>query len=157
MWVIYILIIVLSAYLGFFVYQRLKNKRDYFKSLLDFLDRFNQNVAFVQSSFPEFILNFSSISADFKLTLNSILKHGFENNSEVFFPDYITKEEKSLIINIICSIGVLNQEMEQDHIRKSRYEVDELYKKSKEQFEKYGALSIKLGFILGILLVILLI
>lgn len=153
---VYCAIVALSYYLGYIVNLNLKKKKEYFKSALQFLERFKQNVSFTQKSLSEFIKGFNSFSKEFSETLNSFCVLRFNEEQHIKVPQFLTNEEKQSIKNMLCLIGFQNEYTEMEHLENSKFVIEEYYTLSKNKYEKYGSLFIKLGLLLGFLIVILL-
>ena len=115
------------------------------KKLLTFIDRFLINVN---------DKNFSQLLYNFKL--NIIQKKSFDFDS-LFNNIYIlNRQEKESIFQLLSKLGRVNVYSQNDFIEKFLIYCNDYYNSSKNDCLMYSSLYTKLGFVFGVLLVIVL-
>lgn len=155
--ILYIIIVFTSTYIGYLIYKKLLNKVNYYKSLILFLESYKRNVSFSQDSLSEFILKFDCQSTLFKETLLGYLTRIKEDKKNIIFPDFISNYEEQELTLLFDALGKTDELGQVSLAENGKVKFEECLATYQEKFNKNGTVSIKLGFLLGLLLVILLI
>lgn len=154
--VLYILVIILSSFIGVMISQTLKKRYLYFKELCDFLDYYKQNLIYLQNSMSDLVLSAANKTTELKETLVSFNKFIQGEKLVLNFPPYLNKEQKGLVENIFERLGSGDFTLELDKTEKARFEVSRQGEYHKNIYDKYGGVAIKISVLLGIMLVIIL-
>jgi len=155
--IFYTAIIAFSVLLGFFYYESLKKKKDYFKSVVDFLFAYKNNICYLQKNLPELIETLAPVSQDFLSTISSFKEKLKKEEQVLFLPQYLTILEKEELTDMFNNLGLSDSITQLDFVSRTINLQESHLKEAEDKFKKYAPLSIKLALALGILLVILLI
>ena len=146
---LYLALIIGSLLFGVFEAQKLTKRVKFFDDFVEFLTRYSLNLSYKQDSLPEVIKNFGEErSGDFSL----FIREAHETNNL----DYLKPEERKFVENAILSLGNADQITEENKVSGLLTQSVELQKKIKSYKDKYAGIYIKLSFLVGLLLVILL-
>lgn len=153
--VISISVVIGFVYLGFSTRNILKQRVEFFDEIDRFINEFKVNVSFIQLGFNDFIKNFQTKSVDFgKLLKMCALDYTIENQKNFYM--CITANELELIKKFFASIGKTDVDNQLKELEFFKTQMDQLNTKSKNAYTRYASLSIKLGVLLGVLVVIIL-
>lgn len=146
-----ILIILSSSLLGFLIYLNYSSKRKTYGYLVNFCDTCLLEIKFNKNNFKKIIeKNLDSYNQEMKKILSSYLDKE-EYNSKLF-----KKNEVVSIQNFINSLGKKDLDGEVQNLNKYRELFEQNFKKSKEDEQKKGVVSLKLFIVVGMLLGIML-
>ena len=117
-----------------------------------FLKVYEENISFRQDSLKDVSQKFlEDCKSEFGLILRqSIL---LEDEHKI---DCLTLKEISFIKQLLFSLGKCDKDTEMQQVKHLQFLVNERVDKTKEAKEKYSMLSIKISFLIGLLLVVLL-
>lgn len=153
--VISISVIIGFIYLGFSTRNILKQRVEFFDEMDRFINEFKVNVSFIQLGLNDFIKNFQTKSIDFNKLLKMFVSDGDIESQKNFYL-CITPAELDTIKQFFASIGKTDVDNQLKELEFFKTQMDQLNKKSKNAYSKYASLSIKLGVLLGALVVIIL-
>ncbi len=146
-----ILIILSSSLLGFLIYLNYSSKRKTYGYLVNFCDTCLLEIKFNKNNFKKIIeKNLDSYNQEMKKILSSYLDKE-EYDSKLF-----KKNEVVSIQNFINSLGKKDLDGEVQNLNKYRELFEQNFKKSKEDEQKKGVVSLKLFIVVGMLLGIML-
>ena len=150
-------IVLLCTYIGWCSYSRLKRRYKFYNSYIKFLDRFSQNLSFRQDSLRDIVETFIDERDEFA----KILKMHFFLKDPKQLPacklEYLSQNEIMEVKQFLNCLGNSDVFTQQDFVAKERLAISIKETETKENFKKYGAMSIKLGVLVGAFIVILLI
>ena len=160
----YILIIVLIAcctYIGIGVSKYYSKRRYFFSDLVLFMDKLRLDISFSKEKIGVIIKNFQEGSRVFeKLKVNflNILENNHFDEKKLFEGINILKEnEKTTLTIFFKSLGRFDSINQTNQIKVFKEEIKKLESNCINQYQKFGSLSIKLGFIVGVLLALILV
>ena len=146
-----ILSIVISVKIGADKAKKDKSAYDYFNGLVNLCDKILSDLSYKKSNIDK-LLSIKLQSKDLNDTLNYYLK-----SNELKFPDYISVDERFLIEDIFNSLGKVDSLSQIKNLEASKIELIKITKEKYEKYKKFNTLFIKLGFISGLLVFVLVI
>lgn len=150
--VLYCSLVFACVWLGVSQAKRLSARHKFYVDMMAFLKSYEENLSFRQDNFKDLANRLlTNEENDFNLYLASVV-----SNQEVKKLDYLSEKEIRYATSIINGLGKTDQETDEQTTKHYQFMVEELIKKTKEAKEKYSGLSIKISFLIGLLLVILL-
>ena len=154
--ILYVLVVVSSTMFGVVISSNMKKKSCYFKELIGFLDSYKQNISYLQKPMKELIEYELSKHKELSITLKSFIENRLDKNAKLELPFYLNTSQKQLIEKTFYNLGTLDANSEIDRIEKARIEIKTEEELSKNTYEKYGSAVVKIGLLLGLMVVILL-
>lgn len=150
--VIYILIVSLSLCCGFVIATMLKKKYQFYKSFVELLDAYKINLNFLQLSMREFIDRETKTKPQLQIIKDILFG---EKKIQIGCQMFLKQEELDEILKFVCGMGQLNCESELEKTEKAKLVFFEKQNKCKLNYDRYGSASIKIGLLVGLLIVIL--
>lgn len=143
-----ILITTLSTFIGYLFSNKFTKRKKYYKSFQTFNDKVKNEISFSKNS----ILNLLVDEDDFYNNLTLAFK-----GQKIIKPYYLNNDEFEFFKKYSESIGRSDKTTQMELINKFKENIDKYYNESKENEKKYKTLFIKLGFLIGLIVFILLI
>ncbi|MBO5926316.1 MAG: hypothetical protein J6Q38_01995 [Clostridia bacterium] len=135
-----------------------KNKADakkecyfYFQNMLFLCDKIISDLSYKKSNLYE-ILNYKYSSNEFIKTVNSFIKR-----NPLYVPEFLSFEESMFVQNYFSSLGTLDSNTQIKNLEAFKDEIKKIYNEKYQDFKKYYTLFMKLGFVSGLTLFILVI
>ena len=128
----------------------IKNEYLYFNGLVNFCDKVLSDLSFKKSKL-EYLLTLEFNSKDLNLTLSTF------KNEKIIFPAYLNKDEEFLIIDFLTSLGKSDVESQIKNVIAFKKEFIKISNEKYERYTKTNKLFVKLGFVSGLLIFILVI
>ncbi|MBR2377369.1 MAG: hypothetical protein IKA85_06360 [Clostridia bacterium] len=128
----------------------IKNEYLYFNGLVNFCDKVLSDLSFKKSKL-EYLLNLEFNSKDLNLTLSTF------KNEKIIFPAYLSKDEEYLIIDFLTTLGKSDVESQIKNVIAFKKEFIKISNEKYERYTKTNKLFVKLGFVSGLLIFILVI
>ena len=128
----------------------IKNEYLYFNGLVNFCDKVLSDLSFKKSKL-EYLLTLEFNSKDLNLTLSTF------KNEKIIFPAYLSKDEEYLIIDFLTSLGKSDVESQIKNVIAFKKEFIKISNEKYERYTKTNKLFVKLGFVSGLLIFILVI
>jgi len=144
------LIISCFIYIGYSINLYYKNRCVFYKNLIDFLNIYENEISFNKNNIYSILENHS-----FGKVLDHFLK-GYLN-CNIIYPKYILETETKEINNLLDSLGKKDIDGEIQNIKNFKLKFEHFYKSCSDDYKKKGKLSLKLSFVLGLIVTILLI
>lgn len=144
-----ILIVFCFIYIGYSINRHYKVKNDFLKNFLDFICVYENEIQFNKNNLIN-IIKSHSFGKYFDNFLNDYI------TSKTSIPSFILDNEKIEIETFLNSLGKKDIDGEIKNLKMYKMKFEIIYQKSCEDLKK-GKLSLKLSFVLGLLLAILLI
>ena len=147
---ILVTIVFCFVYIGYSIKLYFKNRNNFFKSLLDFVSIYKNEISFSKDSLKR-ILDTHRFEKDFDKFIRdfSILK--------IDYPKYILDNEKLEINKFLDSIGTKDIDGEIQMVNSFENKFKLVFENTTTDLVKKGGLALKLSLVLGLLLAILLI
>lgn len=145
-----VLIVFCFIYIGYSINRHYKNRNDFFKSFLDFFCVYENEIQFNKNN----LINIMQ-SHSFGKILDNFINNYITSNTK--FPNFILENERKEIEKFLDSLGKKDIDGEVQNLKNYKLKFETIYKKSCDDLKKKGSISLKLSFVLGLLLAILLI
>ncbi len=143
--------ILVSVKIGIDLAQKDKNSYVFFNELVALCDKILSDLSYKKSNIDK-LLAWKFQSNDLNVLLNSYLKR-----KKLVFPKYLSVNEKFLIEDIFSTLGKVDTSSQIKNIEAFKSELVTITKEKYEKYKKFNTLFIKLGFIGGLLVFILVI
>ena len=152
-----VLIVFICVYTGYKLTQKYKKRKNFFFSLKDFNRKMISEVSFSKKNLLKIIdetdynSEFSLLLKDFKL---SLLNKGKTERKYLWF---LTEDEVKEVDYYLSNLGKTDKETLILYLKKCDEVFSEKLKKSEDDNKKYGSLYIKMGFLCGIMIFVIII
>ena len=145
--------LVLCTFLGAFYAKKYTNRKNFYMNFSSFNSKIKNEVAFTQNSIVSISKNISFETNDF----NDCVKKVFCDNTPFEFDKkYITKDEIEYFSSYLKTIGTSDRETQIQYIESASKYLNEKLAKAEENEKKYKKAYVKLGFLIGLILLIVL-
>lgn len=157
-----IAIVAFTTFCGYLLGKKYRRRKDFFSQLYDFNERFLNEIAYYRRPLKEFFSKFS-YKGDFEKLLyiyaENIDKQTLtaDNMLENADFDFLRKEEKSVVGDYFYMLGKGDSSSQKTFFSSVKTNVTALRDTATAESKKYGDLFVKLGFLCGLLILILLI
>ena len=119
--------------------------------MLFLCDKIISDLSYKKSNLYE-ILNYKYSSNEFIKTVNSFIKR-----NPLYVPEFLSFEESMFVQNYFSSLGTLDSNTQIKNLEAFKDEIKKIYNEKYQDFKKYYTLFMKLGFVSGLTLFILVI
>lgn len=143
---------VISAFLGFIFSARFKESSEFWDEFLSWHKKIKAEITFSQRSLPEI---FNSTEKD-DLFL-SIAKGFFDTHTIYPKPTFLSKDEYTFLIKYLDSLGTTDKNSQLDFLNSMENELNDFKNAAEIKNKKFRPLYIKLGFLLGLIVFILIV
>lgn len=147
-----ILLLTLSTIIGYTFSQKYKKRQDFFNDFEKFNKNLLNEVGFRQKPL-RLVLSSVKNENDFYILTEKYLS----NEKSNFNLNYLKKEEIDLYNNFLLEIGVGDVETQTKILKSYESKLFDIAKSTAEEYKKYHTLYIKIGFLIGLILFIMLI
>lgn len=159
--VIGVVLCACSIYIGYGIRRYYRVRADLYRDLIIFIDRLIDEISFIKPPLAKIIGEFSAGKGELSRLLGAF---GMQMQSAGSLSAiqltacvrslYMTAKERELFVNMLLGLGTMDSvtQLHNLHNFKSRFEV--INKDSDEKLRTVGALSFKLGVLMGILAMI---
>lgn len=146
-----IILLIICVFIGYIKSNKYYYRRVFYEDFLRFNDKLKQEVAFKQCTIKS-ILDSENIDTDFI----ACVKNVFLNNNEFSFnQSYLTENEIRYYSDYLSKIGVGDKSLQINFLQSVNEEVGKIQNQCVSDEIKYKKLYIKLGFFIGLILLIL--
>ena len=151
--VLYATLVFACVWFGVAYSKKLHARYSIFHDLYQFLKVYEDNLSFRQDNLKDLVSRFiEDNKSDLSNIINTILIQGQAEQKN----DYLTTKELVFIQDVLSSLGRSDKDTELQQVRHLQFMVNSRVQTAKATKEKYSTLSIKIGFLIGLLLVVLL-
>ena len=159
-----IAIICFTTFCGYFFAQKYRRRKDFFRQLCEFNERFLSEITYYRRPLPDF-----AASYEYKGDFHNLLTNYFQIAKEqqgirLSFSQgmldnvgltFLRKEEKSIVEDYFLMLGKGDSASQKMYFTATKENLKKICAQSELDCKKYGDLYIKLGFLFGLLLLIL--
>ena len=124
---------------------KLKQRVEYYSSLLYMLNHLISELEFLKRPIVDCV-NLEYKSKYFAKTVYSI----FFSESGAYFPSFLSEDEIFKLKNLFQSLGKSSSESQKIMLNSNICEFNKIYKELDDQFKKNYSVYIKVGFLMGI-------
>ena len=146
-----ILIVSLSTFLGYLISQKYTDRLKFYEDYIKFNDALISGITFTSKTVIDLI------DKENKRYFNSELKEYFLGEKSIENGNFLQKSEKEYLKNYLSQIGNKNKQMQLEYVNIVKIDLNKEREKAKIELKKYKTLYVKLGFLIGIMIFILLI
>lgn len=152
--VLCVTLVVLCALAGFMLTKKYKFRKIFMYDLYTFNERLISEVNFTRMPLSVFFTKYE-YGTDFTLLLEKIKNQNFESVQVEY--RYLTIKQKQITEEYFTMIGKSDWKSQSDYLKNVRAELDKEKTETYEEYKKFLSLYVKLGFLLGLVLAILLV
>ena len=156
------LIVAFTSFCGYVFAKKYRKKKNFFIQMKEFNERFLSEVAYYKRPIGDFIAQFSyegEFSELLERFFTRLKSDGEEKLSEEDFSDYpfLTKDERAFIADYFLMLGRGDSASQKAYFSAQKPVLEQYKTSSVETCKKYGDLYIKLGFLLGLAILVLIV
>ena len=148
-----ILFVAVSVLTGYLLSIKYTERKKFFSDFYSFNKRYIECVSFSGDSLKKLLTEYRSESSDFYRYITEY----FENKNAVFTKKYLNPDELRFLEEYAKDLGRSDYETEKKKANLSLDKINEKKEKSAADEKKYRPLLIKLGFLFGTIIFILII
>lgn len=150
-------IVALTSFIGYLLAKKYRQRKDFFLQFYEFNERFLTELAYRRRPIREFVSSYA-YRGDFNFLLVEFFS-GIEERDAFDLPDltFLSKEEKSFIFDYFSMLGRGDSLSQKGYFSSVKETLSSHVKSSANACKRYGDLYIKLGFLCGLLILILII
>ena len=147
-----IIAVSLCVMLAWLLTRKYRLRMQFYYNLNLFNERLVNEVSYTKIPLPAFMVN-----GDFKRMLEVKRDARFDNGDEGCDIEYLSEDERKFLGDYFRMIGKSDAASQKTYLSAMREEIAEKKQKSEELYRKYFSLYIKLGFLAGLILVVLIV
>ena len=148
-----IIIILLSTIIGYNLSLKFDKRKKYYQDFCAFNKKLQTEISFTKASVVRIIENIDNKQGDFNLLINNLI---FNMNYQINY-NYLQKEEKEFILDYVKSITDVDEITLKKYVETAIQKLNEDYVKAVNDEKKYKSLYVKLGFLFGLIVFIIII
>lgn len=131
---------------GFVLSDKFVKRNKFFKDFLNFNKKLISEVSFGQKKLSDIMKDFSC-DGDFKKAISKFCPN-------TVLPKYLNEEEKALLIDYVNGVGKKDKDTQLKELAEINTKLTELSEQTEKDLKKYKPLYIKLGFLTGLAILI---
>ena len=157
-----IAIIAFTTFCGYFLARKYRQRKLFFTQLKEFNERFLNEIAYYRRPIGEFIAGYA-----YQGEFNGLLQGFFSNIGAYSSIDrrlfdlseytFLTKEEQSVAEDYFLMLGKGDSASQKSYFSSVKETLSKLQTESENTCKRYGDLYVKIGFLCGLLILILII
>lgn len=151
-----VMAVTLCVMLAWLLTRKYRLRMMFYYNLHLFNERLVNEVSYTKIPLPAFMEKYT-FSGDFKRMLEVKRDARFDNGDEGCNMDYLSEDERKFLGDYFRMIGKSDAASQRTYLSAMREEITEKKQKSEELYRKYFSLYIKLGFLAGLILVVLIV
>ena len=149
-------IIAFFTFCGYFLSKKYRQRKVFFRQLYDFNQRFLNEIAYYRRPIQEFI-SMHSYQDEFDILLQTYLSSLKDYTFDLTSYTFLRTEEQSFLLDYFRMLGKGDSSSQKAYFSSVNDRLDKLKTTSEEEGKKYADLYIKLGFLCGLFILILII
>ncbi len=149
-----IISLIISTSIGFFLSKRYTLRKKFYYDFFSFNKTLKTEISFAQNSLLSFIENNKSNSSIFYVNLYRVF---IEKNKVDIDENLFSKEEISFFEVYLNSIGASDKQTQLSLLDSTEVKLNNMLKNCEDEEKKYKSLYVKLGFLIGLIVLILII
>lgn len=155
-------LVVFGSFCGYFLARTYRKRRLFFAQFQEFNERFLTEISYSKRPLADFFAgfqydgSFACLLTDF---YNSIESWGENGRDVLNMPDYdfITKQEKTMLFDYFLMLGKGDTISQKGYFSTLKLELSKLQNETEIANKRYGDLYVKIGFLCGLLILILIV
>lgn len=154
-------IVAFSSFIGYLLAGKYRQRKLFFKQYREFNERFLSEITYYKRPLGEFLTKvhykgeFQTLLQDFY----TFLKQSLTSDQALNLSEYtfLTKEEIATLEDYFQMLGKGDSISQKSYFSAMKEDIQKFYLSAENAYKKYADLYIKLGFLCGLMIVILLI
>jgi stage III sporulation protein AB len=152
--------VCLCTCFGYLLAGNYRNRKQFYKHLFDFNERFLNEIAYYKRPLGEFIAKyrytgyFQEVLQAFQWQLSNQSLHTGVDFKQLQF---LKREETEFLGDYFQMLGKGDSSSQKSYFTAMKDEIGKRYNAAEKEYNKYGDLYIKLGFLCGLFLLILIV
>lgn len=157
-----IAIVAFGSYCGYVFAKKYRKRKLFIAQLKEFNERFLSEVSYYRRPIGEFISKYA-YKGEFQIFLQNFFAEidelsQSEHRSITFDAcEFLKNEDKNLIEDYFKMLGKGDSASQKTYFSAAKERLSKVYVEAESEYKKYGDLYIKLGFLCGLLVLILMI
>ena len=159
-----VVIVCITTFSGKLLAGKYRRRKDFFVQMSEFNNRFLTEVSYYKRPLLEFFESFT-YHGEFQELLEevisakkgSIVTKGWSKGIDFSPFSFLTADEKALISDYFLTIGKGDSGSQKTYFSGMNETLNSLRKRCEEEGKKYGELYLKLGFLLGLAILVLIV
>lgn len=149
---------VITAFIGYLISAKYSSERDFWKTFVFTHKRIKNEVAFSQKPIPEILSVGNSEDKSENSDIFSLAVKNYINGEETPVKvKFLTAEQNEFFSDYLSNLGKTDKKSQLDFLNSAEERLYYYEKKSDERCKRYRPLFVKLGFLFGLILFILLV
>ncbi len=155
-------IIAFTSFCGYLLTKKYRRRKQFFSQLFEFNERFLAEITYYRRPLRAFVSAYTYRGEFQELLLDYFAETS--NQGHVFIEridnseyDFLKKEEKRTVYDYFSMLGKGDSNSQKNYFTSVKETLSKLKKEAEENNKKYGDLYVKLGFLCGLLILILVI
>ena len=155
-------IVVFATFCGYLLSKKYRQKKVFFQQFKEFNERFLSEITYYRRPIQEFVSGYR-YQGEFQVLLEeffSTMETRAANDQKVFnLPEYhfLTAEEKVFVIDYFSMLGKGDSLSQKGYFSSVKETLAKLQMESEKDCKRYGDLYVKIGFLCGLLILILIV
>ena len=155
-----LMIVGFTSFCGYFFTQKYRKRKLFLTQLFEFNERFLSEISYYRRPLGEFFAKYA-YKSEFHQFLEGYLENiksktgGVENILELENFSFLTKEEKSVLSDYFQMLGKGDSASQKAYFSSVKERLSKLQNEAIAAHKRYGDLYIKLGFLCGLFILIL--
>ncbi len=154
-----VVIVAFTSFCGHFLAKKYRQRKDFFKQLREFNDRFLSEIAYYRRPIRDFVATYS-YQGEFGELLEEYLSSLDEREKILTTTEkysFLTEEERHTVEDYFLMLGKGDSSSQKGYFSSVKDRLQELQQSAEHSAKRYGDLYVKLGFLCGLLILILII
>ena len=147
-----IICLTLCIYIGHNLSKKYVKRRMFFSDFSDFNKKVKNEISFSKNTLIDIIKDFSNKNDIFYLQTRNY----FDNKKIVFDDKLLSEQEQSFFKKYLDNLGNLDKTTQIDYLKLVDKEIEDKKSTAILEEEKYKKLYLKLGFLIGLIMLIML-
>ena len=143
-----ILCVIVCSLIGKILSEKFQKRKDFFSELNNLNQKLKSEITFKQSSLRDIIDNLNNE------TLKSYLVECVFNKNQTINVVFLSNDENDFIRDYAANLGVFDRNSQLSFLTSVDAQIQTYYKTSREEEQKYRKLYIKLGFLFGLIIMV---
>ena len=144
-----VLLLIISTFIGYIFSEKYKKRKNYYQNFRLFNSRLKNELIFTKKSILE-LIDLKEFD-DFIINLNNYFNN--VNIEELSLP-YLNNEEINFFYDYAKRIGSGDKDSQLQYVNEIDVEISKRFIDAEEKEKKYKALYVKIGFLIGLILLI---
>ena len=147
-----LLLVVCFTFAGYLLSQKYKKRKDFYLGFKNFNSKLSTEINFSKNSILKIISELND-DTSFNIEIKKYIKNSV---SYVFMDKYLTSDEVQFFYDYLKNLGVSDSETQLNFLNNINESLAEKCDISEKEYKRYKPLYIKLGFLLGLIIGIIL-